>query len=121
MNSECSNCGACTKNAAAPSKIALPREKIAGTAKSTERSQDKNVVLYFRAREGVYCTVSPGQYLQLTPDPAGFMRIDRYDRGVVENICTTPTDCRVSLVEATQKDLEWMQDSEHRTSQRGFA
>ena len=82
-------------NSAAPSKNALPRENSSGTA-DLNRVPEKKKVLLVQTPDGIYHPCQPGERITVTYNEAGFLEIEKYSRGVVEQVGTTPRECRIS-------------------------
>ncbi|MDD2326182.1 MAG: hypothetical protein PHW63_09325 [Alphaproteobacteria bacterium] len=82
-------------NSAAPSKNALPRENSSGTADLIHHPEKKKVLLV-QTPDGIYHPCKPGNEIRVRYNDGGYLEIEVLDRGVVEQVGTTPRECRIS-------------------------
>ena len=89
------------QNSAVPSKNALPRENLDGTARSQSRPGDKKIAV-IRTPDGVLHPCQPGTRIEIVhvldkEGGGGYLKISAYDRGQMNEVCTTPRECKISL------------------------
>jgi len=101
MESVASQTNSDGKSSAAPMKNTLPRENFDGTARSDLRPDNKRVPV-IRTPDGVLHPCAPGSRIEIRHVPGdnegdGYLVISAYDRGQMNEVCTTPRECKITL------------------------